>query len=514
MRNLFAVLGLFVTALTAACGSSSHPKVAPDGGGMSRGAVKGDGAAEVGGRGGATGTGGTMGTGGAAGSDALVATGGVAGSDGPTAQGGTKIIDGPVASGGVEARDAPVGTGGGGARGTGGTTGAGGASGIAAPADNVAEVSVDFGLPNIGYLNGLFATVTVCVPGTGQCQTIDHVLVDTGSSGLRLLGSVLTLSLPAWTDDSGVALAQCTEFVSSFTWGPLRGADLKIAGEQASNIAIQVIDESTYPVPSDCTGTSTDTAETLRSNGIIGVGSLAQDCGTACAQPLGTRSANPGLYYACSSTKKGGCQATAVPVSKQVSHPVMLFSEDNNGTIIELPTVPANGATSVTGALVFGIGTRDNNGLGQATVLPLDNAGTFLTKYPANGNNSMAFVDTGSNAIYFLDSRTTQIPACTGMYSFLYCPSSTQSLSATNQDANGLVTITVNFSIANAKTLFTRVADVVFGNLGGPSVTPSSPGTGMGAYFDWGLPFYFGRNVFTSIEGQSTPVGTELFVAF
>jgi hypothetical protein len=217
------------------------------------------------------------------------------------------------------------------------------------------------------------------------------------------------------------------------------------------------------------------------------------------------------MYYACSSTANGGCQAAAVPVSKQVSHPVSFFSQDNNGTIIELPAVPADGAPSVTGALVFGIGTRDNNGLGQATVLPLDSTGTFLTKYPANGTNSQAFVDTGSNAIFFLDSGTTGIPACTGSLSGFYCPTSTLSLSATIQDTTGLVTTTVDFSIANATTL--PQTNSAFGNLGGPlpSVASSSAGT---AYFDWGMPFYFGRNVFTSIEGQSTPVGTELFIAF
>jgi hypothetical protein len=36
----------------------------------------------------------------------------------------------------------------------------------------------------------------------------------------------------------------------------------------------------------------------------------------------------------------------------------------------------------------------------------------------------------------------------------------------------------------------------------------------MTSYFDWGLPFYFGKNVFASIEGQMTPVWKELFVAF
>jgi hypothetical protein len=431
MRNLFGILGLFLTALTAACSSGSHPKTnpIPDGGGTSTG----------------------------------------------------------------------------------------GSPSIAAPADNVTEVSVDVGLPGIPYLNGLFATVTVCVPGTSQCQTIDHVMVGTGATGLRLLGSVLTLPLPAWTDASGTPLAECARFLAGSTWGPLQSADFRIANEQAANLAIQVIEESTYPRPAGCTGTDISTPDAFGANGLLGVGSFLQDCGANCAAPLGAGSVNPGMYYACSSTANGGCQAEAVPVSKQVSHPVSFFSQDNNGTIIELPAGPADGAPSVTGALVFGIGTRDNNGLGQATVLPLDSAGSFLTKYPANGANSQAFADTGSNAIYFLDSATTGIPACTGSLSSFYCPTSTLSLSATIQDTTGLVTTTVDFSIANAESLLSgSPANVVFGNLGGPgpSVASSSAGTGTGTYFDWGMPFYFGRNVFTSIEGQSTPVGTELFIAF
>ena len=166
------------------------------------------------------------------------------------------------------------------------------------------------------------------------------------------------------------------------------------------------------------------------------------------------------------------------------------------------------------GALVFGIGTRDNNALGQATKLPLDGNGTFSTKYPANGSNVLAFVDSGSNAIYFLDTKTAGIPACTGLYSSFYCPTTTQNLSATSQDVSGLVTRTMDFSIANAKTLFARGTNVVFSNLGGPSMAPASGGSSMGAYFDWGLPFYFGKNVFTSIEDQSAKAGSGLYVAF
>src|SRR5271165_2913332 len=45
--------------------------------------------------------------------------------------------------------------------------------------------------------NTLYVTVTICMPGsTTECQSIDHVQVDTGSVGVRILGSVLNLSLP------------------------------------------------------------------------------------------------------------------------------------------------------------------------------------------------------------------------------------------------------------------------------------------------------------------------------
>ncbi len=49
-------------------------------------------------------------------------------------------------------------------------------------------------------INEAFINVTVCVPNTTTCQTVDHVLVDTASSGLRLLSSVLTIPLPQQND--------------------------------------------------------------------------------------------------------------------------------------------------------------------------------------------------------------------------------------------------------------------------------------------------------------------------
>src|SRR5664279_4686320 len=53
---------------------------------------------------------------------------------------------------------------------------------------NSLPIAVDGGpIPGSIYVNGAFVTLSVCAPGTSTCQTIDHVLVDTGSVGLRLL---------------------------------------------------------------------------------------------------------------------------------------------------------------------------------------------------------------------------------------------------------------------------------------------------------------------------------------
>ncbi len=88
---------------------------------------------------------------------------------------------------------------------------------------NVASISVNGG-PAGNYPDASFTTVTVCVPGTSTCQTIDGILVDTGSSGLRILSSVLTLSLPQQKASDGNPVVECLPFVSGYTWGPVQMA--------------------------------------------------------------------------------------------------------------------------------------------------------------------------------------------------------------------------------------------------------------------------------------------------
>lgn len=371
---------------------------------------------------------------------------------------------------------------------------------IAGASANVQPISVNAGLG--GTVNLAFTSITLCAPGSGNCQTIDNVLIDTGSTGLRIMASALApaLALPQQLDAQGDPVLACGHFADGYTWGPVKLADLKIAGEQASSLPLQVIGDPKFSpqVPSRCsaTGVSRNSVSELRANGILGLAIFRQDCGPACAQ-----SASHGIYYTC---PPAGCQAAVMPLALQLQHPVSKFAVNNNGVIIELPPVPPEGAATISGSLVFGIGTQFNNGIGRATVIGVDaDTANFTTIY--NGTSySASFIDSGSNAFFFADAGT---PVCTDPAAAgFYCPPATKNLSALIQGRNGR-SASVGFSLANAVALVTgRPGYAAFGNLGAPS---------LGAdVIDWGLPFFYGRNVYTAIDGAGTPAGPGPYVAF
>ena len=300
-------------------------------------------------------------------------------------------------------------------------SGGGGGGGGGGSASNMQAITVNLG-PAGNAVNQAFTSVTVCVPGsTSQCQTINGILVDTGSFGVRVLSSALTLTLPQQNDSGGNPLAECTLFVSDETWGPIQAADLTIGSETAKGQAIQVIgggSGAVATVPTSCSsqGPVDDTLASFGANGIIGVGNFISDCGPGCASTTN----NPGFYYSCPSS---GCVVTTLAEANQVSNPVAAFAKDNNGVIVELPSA-SGPAASLSGSLIFGIGTESNNGLGGATVYSVDpNSGNFTTLFKGTAY-TMSFLDSGSNAIYFLDTTTTGLPTCTD-FTFWYCPNGT-----------------------------------------------------------------------------------------
>jgi hypothetical protein len=397
----------------------------------------------------------------------------------------------------------------------------------------VQPIAVDGGpVAGSNYPNGAFTSVTICVPGTANCQTINGVLVDTGSFGLRLLASQVTIPLAPLSDSSGDTVNSCSQFLDgSFLWGTVDPADVKMAGEVASTTSIQLIanpPSGSYTIPSKCssngTGTNEDTQATLGANGILGVGPEPFDCGSICDPGAGGLPQEP-HYYLCSSVS---CQPTFVScgalcndaaANQQVTNPVFNFPVDNNGVILELPAVSGSAAT-LSGNMIFGIGTQSNNGLGTATVFTLDSSDSFTTVFSGQSLPG-SFLDSGSNGLFFPNGiepnfPSSTIPACAVPEDSFYCPASLTNFSATNQGTTGPVSAAVNFSVDNATNLFTQnPSDAVFSTLAGPlgsGVCTTLNNTACS--FDWGLPFFYGRNVFTAIDGTNTPAGPGPFWAY
>jgi Protein of unknown function (DUF3443) len=387
-------------------------------------------------------------------------------------------------------------------------------------AANSLSLTVGQGTFANGYSNAPYATITICQPGSSNCTSLDHILIDTGSSGLRILSTELPsgFTLPNATVTGG-SLYECLPFLDSYTWGNLVNADLELAGEKASSLAVQMITSLTAPTTCSSTiataGSPAVTSEaTLGARGILGIGNFQADCGGYCAaSPVQSMD----LYFACSSSAASSCSQAAVSVAKQVSNPVGLFASDNNGVIFDLPSVAAGGVSSVTGTLYFGIGTQSNNtppsGL---TVLNLDGLGDFVTTFQSN-SMPFSFLDTGSNGFFFgtIDSSLKTSTGITGCNlgtsanpQYWYCPTSEASESATLTGAVAPVNSTgVSFQVGNAQNLLGGALS----DLAGPNVTTVPHAA---TSFDWGLPFFFGRRVYVGLEGSSSSLGSGLYDAF
>lgn len=373
--------------------------------------------------------------------------------------------------------------------GSGQTGGSGGGN-----VQNTVAVVVDAGPAGStpAVVNSVFTSLRVCAPGsTSACQILDHVLVDSGSTGVRILAGALgsglaVTTLPQAQAGNATLLDECAQLADGYSWGTVRQADVYIAGESATGIPVQIIgDPAAPPAPASCVnGPALQTAQSVGANAILGVGNFITDCGAACeSTPIA------GLYYGCASD--GTCAPVMVSVNQQLPNPVALFAADNNGIILRLPAATTPTAT-LSGTLTFGIGTQPDNALTSAQIYTVDpNYGTLTTVYKGAVLDS-SFIDSGINGYYFADA--TQ-PVCTDQPG-LYCPNGTTPASATIQGTNGTM-IDVAFAIDNADSDLAMNA-AVLPNFAGPAISATT-GT-----FAWGLPFFYGRSVFVAFEQQTT----------
>ncbi len=340
-----------------------------------------------------------------------------------------------------------------------------------------------------GNVNQPCVTVTVCVPATTHCQTVHNILLDTGSVGLRIFRSALTIDLsPHITKDAqGNQIGECLIFGTGADWGPIATAGVILANEPEVVVPIQLIDATFagHSAASNPCGQPVDTdPNTAHFNGILGLDGFVSD-------------QRAGQYFSCGAN---GCNSTAQP-SGFVQNPIAGLPTDNNGYAVMFPAVGSNGAASLTGALILGIGTQSNNAPAGVSVYARDPAnGTISTTYKKV--TSPGFLDTGSTALFFQDPT---IPLCQ-TFSGAFCPPSPLNLTAVNRGVNQITGV-VEFQVAHAEALV-NTGNAVFANLGGPALT------GLSGEFDWGLPFFLGRTVFTGIEARTSVLGVGPYWAY
>ena len=374
---------------------------------------------------------------------------------------------------------------------------------------NTMTVTVDSGpAAATGAINHAYVTVRVCAPGsTTACANVDHVLLDTGSWGLRLVRSVLaanTVTLSGETDTHGNTVEECETFGGGQTWGPVALADVTLAGEVASKLPVQIMDDTNAgaPPPATCgaNGTLLNTVAGFGANGLLGVGVFAQDCGAACvnaASPLP-------VYYGC--TAAGACTAENLALVDQVTNPVAAFAVDNNGLIIDMPNlVNANGDASIQGQLTFGLGTQADNALPATglTVLGANASGDFTATYNGGSTVLPALIDSGTDSYAFNDAT---IAVCsTGSFVGYYCPAvAPLNVFAVNTGvgANN-ATNTVDFAIQDPNTFVAGAA--AFEGLGGG---------GGATTFTWGMPYFYGRKIYIGIDQKMAGTFTGPFYAY
>lgn len=327
--------------------------------------------------------------------------------------------------------------------------------------------------------NRLTVSVTVCAPDhPGRCATIDHIMVDTGSVGLRLQAHAVprTLDLPPLRDGAGHQVAQCLHFVHDAAWGGLHRADVHLGGLVAADIPVQIIG-SGLPLPASCPDSGGYT-----SNGTLGLGLRATDCEGDCVQ-----SATHPTYLTCDAAGCTGMDGS-VPAALRVVNPAQHLVGHDNGIVLDLPMPARRGVARVRGTLTFGVNTAADNGLRGARILHLDPAGHFTTGFDGIDHPG-SYIDSGTP--YTIVPGST-LPRCRPGGSAL-CLDPARSFAAVMRGADGAalpMTFLVGRFPADETGVFAAAA------MAGAADEPG---------FVWGAPFFMGRRVALVFRDKAVP---------
>jgi hypothetical protein len=172
---------------------------------------------------------------------------------------------------------------------------------------------------------------------------------------------------------------------------------------------------------------------------------------------------------------------------------------DNNGVILNMPAVPPGGLASVTGTLILGIDTETNNSSSGFTVYPANSSNFFETQYD-NANYSQSFIDSGSN-VYLLPNPGWS--TCSGFYcTGEYTQNTAEIIGVGENSSQGASTC---FTVGDANVLFSS---------GNTALSDVAADLGFANSFDWGMPFFYGREVFVGIQNTTSNLGTGPYWAF
>ena len=355
----------------------------------------------------------------------------------------------------------------------------------AADAPNVVKLTMR--TPHAGF-NRMVVQVTVCVPGSRNCTTIDDVMVDTGSTGLRLDASVVPswLRLPPVLGPHRRPMAECLRFLADDAWGPLARADVLIGGLTASGLPIQIIETAAPEQPASCP--RSEVAPT--SNGTLGVGSHLTDCQGDCRQSK----ADP-MYFECGTER---CEPLDGLVAKayRLPNPVTFFDGHDNGIVFDLPDVTGAGARESVGTLTFGVGSDDGDRFRSAAILRLDERGHFTIVY-AGSAYPESYIDSGTETWIVPDVTLSR---CPGMpWAFCVAPAATREAVAIGRDGARTV---LPFRVGD----YRQIRHQGFGASGEIAVAARP----QSSAFVWGAPFFIGRRIAVVLEGRRVPGNTNL----
>lgn len=377
--------------------------------------------------------------------------------------------------------------------------------------ENVIPVQIGVKNSKTNSINTPVTSVTIC-NNNNKCQTINNILIDTGSVGLRIESSVIDSDLrdsllqsPVVTND-GESITQCMLFGGGYAYGSVvNAASVKIGSLYTQQIPIQLVDNNTLNVPTSCKEKGMPiNLPSVGINGTLGIG------------PISTPLPNYAqIVYAVA--------ADGIPV--EVISPVgegiptlevntfAYLNKHSNGVIFKLPNLSTPSESPISGYLILGIDTANNNQVSTNTIKLLGNPNTgwggFISTASSNPNeaysNVEAMFDSGAALLNFMNVGIQTCDPMTGLID-LYCPSSSP---FALQVMLGNYNSTQNANLPLNLTLVNYLGDAIFSSVIIPSL-----GLFMTANFDvYGIPAFLGKTIYVEFESTTsnqslpTPLG-------